>query len=199
MKEKFSNQASGRKKIPSKKITPKPPRFNIMWVWMALLLGFFVLQYVFSGDNAKSITYQQFEEDMLNTGDVDHLIAFKKNELIAVEVYIKKDKLDDPKYKDVKPQPNALNVSAEAGPQYIFTDGSFDALERKLNAEKAEIPPNQRVSLRFEERNSPWTGCLLTLLPVVLIIAFEIDSKRRMRNGRVGPGGQIFKRSKSRD
>src|SRR3546814_11036940 len=90
MKEKFSNQASGRKKIPSKKITPKPPRFNIMWVWMALLLGFFVLQYVFSGDTAKSITYQQFEENMLKTGDVDNLVAFKKNELIAVEDYIKR-------------------------------------------------------------------------------------------------------------
>lgn len=198
MKEKFSNQASGRKKIPSKKITPKPPRFNIMWVWMALLLGFFVLQYVFSGDNAKSITYQQFEEDMLNTGDVDHLIAFKKNELIAVEVYIKKDKLDDPKYKDVKPQPNALNVSAEAGPQYIFTDGSFDALERKLNAAQAEIPPNQRVSLKLEERNSPWTGWLLTLLPFVLIIAFWIYLMRRMGNGGGGPGGQIFNIGKSK-
>jgi len=198
MKEKFSNQASGRKKIPSKKITPKPPRFNIMWVWMALLLGFFVLQYVFSGDSAKSITYQQFEENMLNTGDVDHLVAFKKNELIAVEVYIKKDKLDDPKYKEVKPQSNALNMSTATGPQYVFTDGSFDALERKLNAAQADIPQNQRVSLKLEERNSPWTGWLLTLLPFVLIIAFWIYLMRRMGNGGGGPGGQIFNIGKSK-
>src|SRR5690606_31175864 len=102
MKEKFSNQASGRKKVPIKKITPKPPRFNTMWVWMALLLGLFVLQYVVSGDTAKSISYHQFEENMLNTGDVDQPVAFKKNELIAVEVYIIKENLDDPKYKEVK-------------------------------------------------------------------------------------------------
>jgi len=198
MKEKSSNQASGRKKIPSKKITPKPPKFNIMWLWMALLLGFFVLQYVFSGDTAKPITYQRFEEQMLNTGDVDHLIAYKKNELIAVEVYIKKDKLDDPKYKEVKPQPNALNMSAEAGPQYIFQDGSFDALERKLNAAQADIPTNERVSLKLEERNSPWTGWILTLLPFVLIIAFWVFLMRRMGSGGGGPGGQIFNIGKSK-
>ena len=198
MKEKFSNQASGRKKIPTKKITPKPPRFNIMWVWMALLLGFFVLQYMFSGDTAKSITYQRFEEDMLNTGDVDRLVAFKKNELIAVEVYIKKDKLNEEKYKDVKPQPNALNISNDAGPQYIFTEGSFDALDRKLNAAQAEVPLNERVSLKLEERNSPWTGWILTLLPFVLIIAFWIFLMKRMSGGGGGPGGQIFNIGKSK-
>ena len=104
MKEKFSNQASGKKKIPIKKITPKPPRFNIMWVWMALLLGFFVLQYMFSGDTAKTITYQQFEERMLKPGDVERLTAYKSNELIEVEVFIKKEMLDDPKYKEVQPK-----------------------------------------------------------------------------------------------
>lgn len=198
MKEKFSNQASGRKKIPTKKITPKPPRFNIMWVWMALLLGFFVLQYMFSGDTAKSITYQRFEEEMLNAGDVDRLIAYKKNELIAVEVYIKKEKLNEDKYKEVKPQPNALNISNEAGPQYIFTEGSFDALDRKLNAAQAEVPFNERVSLKLEERNSPWTGWILTLLPFVLIIAFWIFLMKRMSGGGGGPGGQIFNIGKSK-
>src|SRR5690606_13996579 len=198
MKEKFSNQASGRKKIPTKKITPKPPRFNIMWVWMALLLGFFVLQFMFSGDTAKSITYQRFEDEMLNTGDVDRLIAFKKNELIAVEVYIKKDKLNEKKYEDVKPKPNALNISNDTGPQYMFTEGSFDALDRKLNAAQAEVPLNERVSLKLEERNSPWTGWILTLLPFVLIIAFWIFLMKRMSGGGGGPGGQIFNIGKSK-
>ena len=198
MKEKFSNQISGKKKIPTKKITPKPPKFNIMWIWMALLLGFFVLQYVFSGDTAKSITYQRFEETMLKPGDVDRLIAYKKNELIAVEVYIKKEKLNEEKYKEVKPQPNALNIAAEAGPQYIFQDGSFDALERKLNAAQADLPQTERVSLKLEERNSPWTGWILTLLPFVLIIAFWIFLMKRMSGGGGGPGGQIFNIGKSK-
>src|SRR5690606_10561270 len=119
-----------------------------MWLWAALLLGFFALQFMFSDHNAKQITYQKFEQDMLKPGDVDRLIAYKKNELITVEVYIKKDKLDDPKYKDVQPQPSALNLNPTAGPQYYFTDGSFDALERKLNTAQENLAPNDRVSLK---------------------------------------------------
>lgn len=198
MEQKFSNQARGNKKVPSKKITPKPPRFNIMWLWMILLLGFFVLQYVFSGETAKQITYQRFEEHMLKAGDVDHLIAYKKNELIAVEVFIKKDKLSTDKYKEVQPQENPLNLSGAQGPQYVFQEGSFDALERKLSAAQADLPANERVSVKLEERNSPWTGWLLTLLPFVLIIAFWIYLMRRMGSGGGGPGGQIFNIGKSK-
>src|SRR5690554_1301520 len=198
MKEKFSNQASGKKKIPIKKITPKPPRFNIMWVWMALLLGFFVLQYMFSGDTAKTITYQQFEEKMLKTGDVDRLTAYKSNELIEVEVYIKKEMLDDPKYKEVRPDKDALGVSSQAGPHYKFSEGSFDALDRKLNAAQADLPQTERVSLKLEERNSPWTGWLLSImLPLLLIIFFWVFIMRRMSGGG-GPGGQIFNIGKSK-
>jgi len=198
MKEKFSNQASGKKKIPIKKITPKPPRFNIMWVWMALLLGFFVLQYVFSGETAKTITYQQFEEKMLKTGDVDRLTAYKSNELIEVEVYIKKEMLDDPKYKEVRPDKDALGVSSQAGPHYKFSEGSFDALDRKLNAAQEGIPPGERVSLELEERTSPWTGWIFSLLPFALIIGVWIFLMRRMSGGGGGPGGQIFNIGKSK-
>ena len=169
-----------------------------MWLWMILLLGFFVLQYVFSGDTAKQITYQRFEEHMLKPGDVDHLIAYKKNELIAVEVFIKKDKLSTDKYKEVQPQESPLNLSNAQGPQYVFQEGSFDALERKLNAAQADLPANERVSVKLEERNSPWTGWLLTLLPFVLLIAFWIYLMRRMGSGGGGPGGQIFNIGKSK-
>src|SRR5690554_3527494 len=198
MKEKFSNQASGKKKIPIKKITPKPPRFNIMWVWMALLLGFFVLQYMFSGDTAKTITYQQFEERMLKPGDVERLTAYKSNELIEVEVFIKKEMLDDPKYKEVQPKQESLTVSNQAGPHYKFSEGSFDALDRKLNAAQEGIAPADRVSLELEERTSPWTGWIFSLLPFALIIGVWIFLMRRMSGGGGGPGGQIFNIGKSK-
>src|SRR5690606_5187897 len=131
-------------------------------------------------------------------GDVDHLVAYKKNELIAVEVFIKKDKLSTDKYKEVQPQENPLNLSGAQGPQYVFQEGSFDALERKLSAAQADLPANERVSVKLEERNSPWTGWLLTLLPFVLIIAFWIYLMRRMGSGGGGPGGQIFNIGKSK-
>jgi len=200
MKDNMSNQPGKLKKIPGKKISPKPPKFNIMWLWIAMILGFIALQYVFTGDSAKEITYKRFESTMLKTGDVDKLVAYKRNELIAVEVYIKKDKLDEEKYKDVKPKNNGLNLSSgSTGPQYYFQDGSFDALERKLNAAQQGVPENERVSITLEERNSPWTGWLLSIiLPLGLVILFWVFIMRRMGGGAGGAGGQIFNIGKSK-
>lgn len=187
------------KKVPTKKVSPKPPRFNIMWLWLAMFLGFISLNYLFSDDKVKQITYQEFESDYLNSGDVDKLVAYKRNDLLFVEVYIKKDKLSDEKYQDVQPSANALSLAPSTGPQFQFTDGSFDALERKLNAAQEDIPKEDRISLKLEDRTNAWTGWLFSLmLPLLLIIFFWIFIMRRMGGGGGGPGGQIFNIGKSK-
>src|SRR5690606_18180408 len=154
----MSNGSDRMKRIPTKKVTPKPPKFNIMWLWIAMILGFFALQYIFSDDQAKQITYQEFEEKMLQSGDVDRLVAYKQNDLVFVEVYIKKDRLTDSKYEEVRPNPNSMLLTPNAGPNYYFTDGSYDALERKLNAAQESLDPSDRVSLKLEDRTNAWTG-----------------------------------------
>lgn len=187
------------KRVPSKKVTPKPPRFNIMWLWVAMLLGFFALNYIFDGDTAKQITYQQFEENMLKAGDVDRLVAYKRNDLVIVEVYIKKDRLNDPKYKDIQPNSNSLKLAPTAGPQYFFNEGDFGRLEEKLNEAQADLPAADKVSLRLENRDNPWTGWLVSImLPLLVIIVFWIFIMRRMGGGGAGPGGQIFNIGKSK-
>ncbi len=186
------------KKVPTKKITPKPPRFNIMWLWLAMLLGFLSLNFLFSDDKAKQITYQEFESDLLRSGDVDNLIAYKRNDLWFVEVFIKKDRLNDEKYSEVRPSDNRLSLSPSTGPQYTFTDGSYEALERKLNADQEGIESSERVPLKLEDRSNAWTGWLFSLmLPLLLILFFWIFIMRRMGGGG-GGGGQIFNIGKSK-
>src|SRR5690554_761201 len=149
------------KKVPTKKITPKPPRFNIMWLWLAMLLGFISLNFLFSDDKAKQITYQEFESDLLRSGDVEQLVAYKRNDLLFVEVFIKKDRLTDEKYSEVRPTTNSLSLAPATGPQYIFADGSAEAFERKLNAAQEDLEKNDRVSVQFKDRTNAWTGWLL--------------------------------------
>ncbi|WP_353181660.1 ATP-dependent zinc metalloprotease FtsH [Parapedobacter lycopersici] len=187
------------KRVPTKKVTPKPPKFNIMWLWIAMILGFFALQYIFSDEQAKQITYQEFEKNMLQSGDVDRLVAYKQNDLVFVEVYIKKDRLTDAKYEDVRPNPNSLLLAPSSGPNYYFTDGSYDALERKLNAAQESLDPSDRVSLKLEDRTNAWTGWIFSImLPLLLIIVFWVFIMRRMGGGGGGPGGQIFNIGKSK-
>src|SRR5690554_1147330 len=147
-KREMPNGPDGMKKVPSKKIAPKPPRFNIMWLWIAMILGFFALQFLFTGDKPKRITYNEFETDILNTGDVDKLVAYNRNNIVYAEVYIKKDRLSDPKYADVRPTSNNLALAPSTAPQYEFTDGSFETLERKLEEAQVDTPQEERVFIR---------------------------------------------------
>ena len=86
------------KKIPSSKVSPKPPKFNFVWLMIAMFLGFFALQYVFGESPAKEVSYSDFETRMLNTGAVERLVAYKKNDLVEVEVYLKKGWKDNPSF-----------------------------------------------------------------------------------------------------
>jgi AFG3 family protein len=186
------------KKVPGKKIIPKTPKFNIMWLYAAIIIGLFAVQYMFSGNGAKPITYQKFENDMLKPRDVEKLIAYKNNDLISVEVFIKKDKLDQARYNDLRTKSN-FNMSAN-NPHYVFTVGSFDALDRKLDAAQKDIPQNERIFADTETRESPWAGWLMSfILPILLLIGFWVFIMRRMGGGAGGgAGGQIFNIGKSK-
>lgn len=198
MKENKTEKRKSIKKIPGKKIMPNTPKFNIMWLYAAIIIGLFVVQYMFSGNNAKTITYQKFETEMLKPLDVEKLVAYKSNDLIAVEVYIKKDRLNQPKYDNVRQKSN-FNMSATT-PQYMFTDGSFDALQAKLKEAEKDIPAEQQPPLTIESRESPWAGWFMSfILPILLLIGFWVFIMRRMGGGAGGGGGgQIFNIGKSK-
>lgn len=188
------------KKIPSKKVTPIPPKFNMIWLWILIILGFFGLQYFFSSGTVKKITYAEFEQKMLLPGDVDKLVATKNNDLIDVEVFIKKDKLSEEKYKEEAPKSNSLMVSPSTGPQFVFTEPSADILEKKLQASQDTLGEGHtRVSVNYEDRSNPWTGWFVSfMLPLLIIVGIWMLLMRRMGGGAGGGGGAIFNIGKSK-
>ncbi|WP_207421819.1 ATP-dependent zinc metalloprotease FtsH [Desertivirga brevis] len=199
MKEKKAdNFKKTIKKRSTKKIVPKPPKFNIMWLYAAIIIGLFAVQYFFNGSSAKKINYQQFESQMLRPRDVEKIIAYKNNDLIMAEVYIKKDRLSQPKYADVNKEEN-FSMSGTS-PQYFFTDGSFDALQAKLREAEKDIPLEQRTPVSIESRENFWASWFMSIiLPVLLLIGFWVFIMRRMGGGAGGgAGGQIFNIGKSK-
>ncbi|WP_395802386.1 ATP-dependent zinc metalloprotease FtsH [Daejeonella sp.] len=198
MKENNSDSKKPIKKVPGKKIVPKPPKFNIMWLYAVIILGLFVVQYLFSSNNAKTVSYQKFETEMLKTGDVEKLVTYKNGDLYSIDVYIKKDRLDQKKYEDVKPK-SSFNA-APTGPQYTFTAATFESFEEKIKEAEKELPANQRTPIVAETRESPWTGWFMSfILPVLLLIGFWVFIMKRMGGGTGGGGGgQIFNIGKSK-
>lgn len=198
MKENKSHTKKPIKKIPGKKIVPKAPKFNIMWLYAIIILGLFVVQYMFSGNNAKIINYQKFETDMLKAGDVEKLVAYKNGDLYNIDVYIKKDRLDQAKYDDVKGKSD-FNMAAP-GPQYIFTAATYESFETKVLEAEKDLPADQRTPIITESRESPWAGWFMSfILPVLLLVGFWMFIMRRMGGGAGGgSGGQIFNIGKSK-
>jgi AFG3 family protein len=198
MKESSDYKKKTIKKVPGKRIVPKPPKFNIMWLYGAIILVILGVQFFMSGSNAKLITYQKFESEMLKPGDVEKIIAYKQEELVVAEVYIKKDKLTGEKYKETKER-NNFSVPG-ATPQYYFTDGSFESLQARLNESQVEVPSENRVPLSFESRSNPISGWFWSVIfPIVLFALLWIFIIRRMSGGAGGgAGGQIFNIGKSK-
>ena len=198
MKDIKTDKKSPIKKIPGKKIVPKAPKFNIMWLYGVIILGLFVVQYIFSGNNAKLINYQKFENEMLKPGDVEKLVAYKNGDLYNVDVYIKKDRLDQKKYDEVRNK-SSFNATTN-GPQYIFTQATYESFESKIVAAEKDLPINQRTPIISESRESPWAGWFMSfILPVLLLVGFWIFIMKRMGGGAGGgAGGQIFNIGKSK-
>lgn len=197
MKENPNTKPKLIKRIPN---IPKKPqkgsKFNIFWVYAAIILGLILLQVMFSGDNSKPIAYREFESKMLLTGDVKKLIAYKHEDLVKVEIYIKDDKLKTPAYKQYQ---NKSNFGSNNGPVAFFTAGTFDALNTQLKESQKAIPPAQQVLPVIETRQSSFQSWFLSIiLPVLLLIAFWVFIMRRMGGGAGGGGGQIFNIGKSK-
>lgn len=190
-----------RKRAGGKKIVPVPPKFNIMWLYVAIIIGLFGVQYFWNNTTTKQINYQEFESDMLIPRDVQKLVTYKNNDLYVVEVYIKPDKLKLPKYKDVRVDGNEFNAAAAAkAPQYKFNVGSLESFYKKLDEAEKDIPSNERTPVIADSRDNIWAGWFITIiLPVLLLIGFWVFIMRRMGGGAGGGGGgQIFNIGKSK-
>ena len=177
-----------------------PPKFNMIWLWIAMIVGFFGLQYLFSGESSKKITYKEFEQNSLIPGDVEKLVAYKSNDLIDVEVYIKSDRLDQEKYKNISSSTNNLSFSNSTGPQFQFTEPSAEILEQKLKASQDSLAVGQpKIGVTYEDRTNPWAGWFISfMLPLLIIVVIWIFLMRRMNGGAGAGGGAIFNIGKSK-
>ena len=113
--------------------TPKKgPKFNIYWVWAVIaiiLLGYNFLGSGFTPDARHLDSEMEFRNNMLEKGDVARLVLVTNKNL--VRVYIKKDSLEKPYYKDLlgKNYPDRKNRR----PQFEFQVTKIDEFEKRLN------------------------------------------------------------------
>lgn len=187
--KKEKEESNTKKKAPQPFPGSKPSKnkFNFYWIYGIIAVVFLILSFpnMWTGE-VKNINWGELKEMLVNQ-DVEKIIVVNKEE---AEIFLKKDKLDDPKYRDKIPK-----GTGEFGPQFTYTIGSYDSF--KEDVEKAQKGIENPLYLTNETRHN-WSGEVLGyILPLLILIVVWIVIMRMMSRGGPG-GGQIFSIGKSK-
>ncbi|RKS98466.1 ATP-dependent zinc metalloprotease FtsH [Flavobacterium sp. 123] len=171
---------------------PNSNKFKVSpWlIYTAILLIFLFISFATGGSSLQEpaqLTSSKFN-NYLEKGQIEKVIVYNKTE---AEVYLTatalKDKAHEKVSKDVFDRPNK-------GPHYTLEIGNDQIFQNKL--EKA-VNEGKLKDFNFLQKNN-WSDILISLLPIIIIIAVWIFIMRKMSGGGSGGGGQIFNIGKSK-
>lgn len=187
--ERGNNFTKGSDKSPK-----KGPKFNIYWVYAFIGIALLAMNFLDFRSQPQEISFQQFQLDYLQPGDVDKLVVVNKK---YVEVYVRKDKLNEPKYDKVS---KGRFGAPNPGPHFQFSIGSEESFKADLDKAQTGVKPEDRVNVYYVDRQSWFEPVFQLLLPIILIIGLWILLMRKMggpAGSSGGPGG-IFNIGKSK-
>lgn len=171
---------------------PKPPKFNVYWIYALIAIVLIGIQFFPFANSPKPISWEEFNQNMLQAHDVEKVDVINNK---YVEVYIKKDRLELPKYKDVA-HTNFNTVNP--GPHYRFDIPLSPEVFANYWADaQKDFLPEDKVPMLSHERTN-WSDTIGWILPIVIIIALWLFVMRRVAGGMGPGGGQIFNFGRSK-
>ena len=190
--DKPSDPKGGQKGGPGKKFPGGPKiNFNFYWIYGIIIVILIITQLFQWGAAERQISIDRFEKEMLTTKDVAKIEVTEK----TAHITIKKDKLTDPKFKEINTKKWG-NVTND-GPHYYFNTGPEDLFAKKVEEIQKDFPPEEKVSINYlQDNRSYWEVVLNWIIPLGFLILIWVFIMRRMSGG--GGGSQIFNIGKSK-
>jgi len=168
---------------------PKFPKFNLYWIYGAIFFALIIVGVMGTNEGPKTITYSDFENRILNGGDVEKVVVLVGSSPSA-EITIKSDALD--KYKDLFD--NA--TLPKAGPHFSVRLPSLEEFKEVRNKALAQ---GKNIPVSYEERSNYFGEFFYAVWPFLLLAVIWIIIFRRMNSqGGGSGGGNIFNVGKSR-
>lgn len=154
------------------------------WVWLIFIGGLLIWSYLGSSPSApKEVTYTQFQEKLLPSGDLEKIVVVNKE---TAEVFLKKEKVAA--YKGTED----YKLIPEEGPQIYFNIGDLQLFEQQLATKELDslgVNHAPVVPISFEKRDGGFMELFWGALPIILMVVFIIIMMRRMGGGGAGGGG----------
>jgi cell division protease FtsH len=170
---------------------PNPKNFKISswFIFSSILLIFLFINLTGEDNNLKEpsiITSSKFNE-LLEAGQFEKVEVYNKTD---AEVYLTAEAL---KLKENKAVATDVFGNPNKGPHYNLEIGNDQIFQNKL---ELAVKEKKLKDFNFKAQ-SDWTGILLNLLPIIILVGVWIFIMRRMSGG-AGGGGQIFNIGKSK-
>jgi len=171
----------------------KPNKLKVSpWlIYGGILLIFLAINWVAGGstwNDPKPTSLSNFYK-FLDEGQVDRVIYNKT----TASVFLKKDALGLKENEKVK---NDMFGNPNKGPHYTVVTGDKNELFVKKLDDAAKAG---KITDYSAEPESVWGDIIITLLPIIILVALWIYMMRRMAGGgAAGGGGQIFNIGKSK-
>ena len=189
----MDNQNNNKKnENPFGEKKPNTPKFNMYWIWGILLLGFIIISF-FPSNPGKKTNWNELSE-MIIRNDVERLEIINDR---VVKVFLKKESLENEKYKDVRNQENSM--FGQKTPQYYF-EVNKEAFNKDYDNLLIAHPEAKAVVRDWEYENDSSGTILYWIIMIGIFIFIWSFMMRRMGGGGGGAGGpgQLFNIGRSK-
>jgi len=194
MNEKENNKKNldFNKNLNNKKGIDNRPKFNITWIYSAIVIFIVIMMFFPMGNQPIEIMWSRFETKMLKTNSIKKIEIVNKE---RAEIFIKKDKLSDPEFSDLKNK-KASSMGMPSA-DYFITIGSIERFGNQLDEAMSKYLPGENIPIRYVKRENHMDWIASWVIFPLLLIGIWLFIFRRMGSGG-GPGGQIFNIGKSK-
>ena len=171
--------------------------FNFYWFY-ALIAGGLILFSIFSnsGSTGKKISYDEFLDRILPSGDVQRIEIFKEEG--KAKVFLTQAALSKEKYGAGRNDNNIFGTGLGTAPQYVINYGDLGKFQEDI----ATVKSDARLSFNYDFVGASGMSVIWEVLgwlafPAIFFIVW-LFILRRMSKGGAGPAGQIFNIGRSR-
>lgn len=184
-------KADPKKKLdPGKKRNSRfPLKGNKTFLWLYILISLIIILSIFINyyGSTKEISLLEFKRDMLAQNDVGKIEIINQS---VAKIYIKKERLSDPKYQSLQKTFSQVNY----GPHYSIQLGSLESFETQLKEAQENFPIEDRIQITYTNKMN-WYNLLYWIMPVALIFFLWMMILGRMSLR--GRSGSLFNFTKS--